>query len=121
MTISRLVFPEPDGPTRPTVSPRSTTRSMPRRMGTDPAALVRLRCTPSRRMAGDGGPDEDTAPMLFGASLAASASSAYGRQGARINRAERWSAVILLALLVAPRPVAGGGYAYPSPRPRRQP
>jgi acyl-CoA thioesterase-1 len=46
--------------------------------------------------------------MLFGASLAASALSAYGRHGARINRAERWSAVILLALLVAPRPVAGG-------------
>jgi acyl-CoA thioesterase-1 len=46
--------------------------------------------------------------MLFGASLPASASSAYGRHGARINRAERWSAVILLALLVAPRPVAGG-------------
>jgi acyl-CoA thioesterase-1 len=44
--------------------------------------------------------------MLFGASLAASASSAYGRHGARINRAERWSAVILLALLVAPRPAA---------------
>ena len=44
--------------------------------------------------------------MLFGASLAASASSAYGRH-ARINRPERWSAMILLALLVAPRPVIG--------------
>jgi acyl-CoA thioesterase I len=46
--------------------------------------------------------------MLFGASLAASASSAYGRHGARINRPERWSAMILLALLLAPRPVVGG-------------
>src|SRR5512147_655326 len=106
MTISRLVFPEPDGPTRPTVSPRSTTRSMPRRMGTGPTALVRLRCTPSRRMASDAGSDEDTGPMLFGTFLAASVSSAYGRQGARVNRAERWSAVILLALLVAPQAAA---------------
>jgi hypothetical protein len=38
MTISRLVSPEPDGPTRPTVLLRPTTRSMPRRNGHRPRA-----------------------------------------------------------------------------------
>ena len=37
-TISRLVLPEPDGPTMPTASPASMHRSMPRRMLTGPAA-----------------------------------------------------------------------------------
>ena len=43
MTISRLVLPEPEGPTRPTASPGARVAAMPRRMATCPAALVRLR------------------------------------------------------------------------------
>src|SRR5271168_746222 len=59
-TISRLVLPEPDGPTRPTVSPAARSRSMPRRMLTGPAAEGTVRWRPRSRtsasaVGGDGG------------------------------------------------------------------
>ena len=60
-TISRLVLPEPDGPTTPTASPAAMSRSMPCRMLTAPAldGTVRRRsrtCTigPAARASGRG-------------------------------------------------------------------
>ena len=43
-TISRLVFPEPDGPTKPTASPLAMSRSTPRNMLTGPTADGTVRC-----------------------------------------------------------------------------
>src|SRR6185312_12932770 len=43
-TISRLVLPEPDGPTSPTASPWLMSRSIPCRMLTGPAAEGTVRC-----------------------------------------------------------------------------
>ena len=42
-TISRLVLPDPDGPTMPSTSPCPISRSMPRRMLTGPAAAGTVR------------------------------------------------------------------------------
>ena len=53
-TISKLVFPDPEGPTIPTASPASTRRSTPDRMLTGPAAegtVSRRPRTSTRRSA----------------------------------------------------------------------
>ena len=50
----RLDLPEPEGPTTLTLAPASTTRSMPRRIATGPAALDRVRCTSASWIIGKG-------------------------------------------------------------------
>ncbi len=51
-TINRLDLPEPDGPTRPTASPRPIFSDTPLRIWTRAAPLPRESSTLSRRMAG---------------------------------------------------------------------
>ena len=53
ITASMVDLPEPDGPTTPTVSPRATAKSMPRKILTSPAAVGRLSRTASRRTIGE--------------------------------------------------------------------
>src|SRR5260370_11701964 len=48
-TIIRLDLPDPDGPTRATVSPGSMASETPRRMSPGPAALARVSATSSSR------------------------------------------------------------------------
>src|SRR5215467_4091516 len=52
MTISRVDFPEPDGPTMPTASPRPILRSMSLRMWTRAAPRPSDRLTPASAIAG---------------------------------------------------------------------
>src|SRR5262249_61870088 len=51
ITISRVDFPEPDGPTRPTASPRPILSVMSLRMWTRAAPLPSDRLTPARATA----------------------------------------------------------------------
>src|SRR5579872_927273 len=85
-TISRLVLPEPDGPTMPIASPAPISRSIPRRMLTGPAADGTVRCRSLTWTSGDGG--------------VASMAAAYGVRG-------RWrKAVLALVFAVALMPGA---------------
>ena len=52
ITMIKLVFPEPEGPTRLTVSPAAISSPMSRRMSTGPAGPDKVRCTSSKATRG---------------------------------------------------------------------
>src|SRR5262245_30559071 len=78
ISSSSDVLPEPDGPTRLTVSPTSMCRWMSLRMLTRPASLASVRCTFSRWIAGMAGLMRSRLPSFTRLSLRIAAALLFG-------------------------------------------
>ena len=105
-TISRLVLPDPEGPTSPIASPRLISRSMPRNMLTGPAAEGTVNRRPRTRTKGEVVPG-DAAPEAEGGVMELMA-VAYGVLAERKNpgnlavgRKSSWWLVFLAFLFLA--------------------
>src|SRR5258708_26668683 len=121
VTIIKVDLPEPDGPTRLTVSPAPTRSETPRRTLTGPAALVSVRRTSSSKIIGSserGG--ACMSPLIVwerpGCLLGRRILRRYGDVPAVVNIANRVPAFSLIALLSIGVATGARGEAQASPR-----
>src|SRR5262245_50599722 len=85
MTMSRVVLPDPDGPTRPMASPRPICKSISLRICTRAAPRPSVRLTPDRAMAG---PAAGEVSIMKGEAgvRCNSAPRSYGKGPAQVQR-----------------------------------
>src|SRR5215470_14970065 len=97
MTMSRVDFPEPDGPTRPIASPRPILRSMSLRIWTRAAPRPSDRLTPASAIAVPARPDPEVSCMWFRSEMppAGATPRSYGGLLVAVQRSA------LLAVLLA--------------------
>src|SRR5690348_14304947 len=121
VTIIKVDLPEPDGPTRLTVSPAPTRSETPRRTLTGPAALVSVRRTSSSRIIGSserGG--ACLSPLIAWERprrlLGRRILRRYGDGRAVVNIAHRLRAFSLIALLLFAATAGARGQEPASPR-----
>src|SRR5580658_4229888 len=106
VTIISVDLPEPEGPTRLTVSPGATRSETPRRTLTGPAALASVRCTSASSIMGMSEPGEACMSFFPKPGCLFARRRALGRYGDAAPVFNMTAPVAILFLLLAAFPAA---------------